>query len=93
MNLNLSLSMAPYDYATPDGITCFFGTDIETSLKLFHANMQSAKNKTTSLETLLSELKIDFSVVMLTETSYENTDYYFHIPQYRICNLNRKYGR
>lgn len=55
--------------------------------------MQSTTNKTTNLETLMSELDNEFSVATLIETWYENTNDYYNVPHYKICNLNCEYGR
>lgn len=80
-------------YINLDQIDSFVGQEFHSSLKSFHANMRSARNKLDALEVLLSELKIRCHAIMLTETWYENNDVPFSAVGYNTYNLNRQSGR
>lgn len=80
-------------YINLDQIASFVGQEFHSSLKTFHANMRSARNKLDALEVLLSELKIRCHAIMLTETWYENNDVPFSAVGYNTYNLNRQSGR
>lgn len=62
-------------------------------LKIFHLNVRSAKNKTTDLDCLFSEVGIAFDIIMLTETWYDNETDVFKLPQYKTFCVNRTKGR
>lgn len=85
--------MARHSYILPNEAIKFIGSDFKSSFKVFHANLQSARNKSTSLESLLSQINVQFDVLMLTETWYDTADYPFCLPEYDSCTLNREYGR
>lgn len=81
--MNASVELFPSEL-----VTCIEDTHT-ASLKLFHLNVRSAKNKIAELEILFSQFGFPFDVVMLSETWYDNEIGVFTLPQYRNFYVNR----
>lgn len=63
------------------------------SLKCFHLNTQSAKNKIADLEDFFVQFDNFFDVVMLSETWYSDDINVFNLPMYSTHLLNRTRSR
>lgn len=85
--------MATPVYIVPSDFESVCGKEYAESLKFFHTNTQSARNKITELEVLFSEFQLSFDVIMLTETWYVEDNQAFNLPLYNNFVLNRTSGR
>lgn len=79
-------------YIVPSDFESVCRTKYAESLKKFHINTQSARNKVTELEVLFSEFQL-FDVIMLSETWYVEDNHTFNLPLYNNFVLNRTSSR
>lgn len=77
------------DYVLPDQLRCHLGLEYRSSLKCFHLNTQSARNKGDLLELLFDEMSIPFDIIMLSETWYSCDSEILTLPMYNSFYLNR----
>lgn len=80
-------------YVLPADFSQYLERSFESSLKVFHLNARSARNKVTDLECLFSQFSIKFNIIMFTETWYTEEEDVFRLPSYNHYCLNRVSNR
>lgn len=81
--------MATANVILPRELKTYLGAKNASSLKCFHLNTRSAKNKSADLELFLHELDVPFDVIMLSETWYKSDSDVFKLPDYNTHSVNR----
>lgn len=79
--------MSDWCFIAPRDLKRYIGND--HSLKCFHLNAQSARNKHSDIELLLDQFGFLFDIIMLTETWYSDEDSVLCLPAYNTNFLNR----
>lgn len=77
------MKISTLDILLPSEISGYLSADINDTVKYFHLNVLSAKNKLIKLELLFKQFGLLFDVIMLFETWYTNKTDIFKL---RMCN-------
>lgn len=68
---------------------CYLGRECKNSLKCFHLNAQSARNKSCEIEMFFEGISVKFDAIFLTETLYTCNADLFKLPMYECYFMNR----
>lgn len=85
--------MPEQNYFSASELKTFIVTENDESLKCFHLNTRSARNKTVELGLLFDEFCFEFDIIMLSETWYADQSCAFELPTHHGYFLNRTSGR
>lgn len=77
------------DYFLPSNVKSFLGNEYIDSLKCFHLNARSARNKTDELELFFDQFEFSFDIIMLSETWFTDNTNVLNLPMYNSYFLNR----
>lgn len=61
----------------------------EVGTSFIHMNVQSARNKEDEIHALITNLELEFDMIMVTETWYRDESEVMKLPKYTSCYLNR----
>lgn len=81
------------DYFLPSDLQSFMGKEYDGSLKCFHLNTRSARNKANELDFFFHQFSFDFDIIMLTETWFSDANDVLKLPMYNaFFKPHRKSG-
>lgn len=92
-SLDAQIAISSDYYFLPSNVKSSLGDKCINSLKCFHLNARSARNKADELEVLLSQFNFSFDAILLSETWYTDSSDVVKLPMYECYFLNRTESR